>query len=529
VPDPTDLAHLRHELHTPLNHIIGYSEMLLEELDDAGAGEAVGALRQIHADARQVLERVDDFLSPARIAAGGVDLGALPRALGLTLQTLIAATEALAARAAVIGAGHVITDVERIASAARLLAALAAHGGTGGIGEPRVALPAAGSTEGAPGAGDGVILVVDDNEGNRELLARRLVRDGHRVLAASNGKAALETLAGEPVDLVLLDVMMPEMNGYEVLQHLKADPALRDMPVLMISSLDEIDSVVRCIELGAEDYLPKPFNPVLLRARIGACLEKVRLRAQEKRHLAELAEWNRSLEERVAQQVAELERVGRLKRFFSPQLAELIVAGGAEDPLKTHRRELTVLFLDLRGFTAFAETAEPEEIMAVLREYHREMGQLILAHEGTLEHFAGDGMMVFFNDPVPVPNPAERAIRMALAMRARVATLTASWRKQGYELDFGVGVAQGYATLGAIGFEGRWEYGAVGTVCNLASRLCSEARPGQVLVSRKVMAAVEDLVETEPVGELSLKGFHRPVSAFNVLRLREPAERHAAG
>jgi class 3 adenylate cyclase len=531
VPDPADLAHLRHELHTPLNHIIGYSEMLLEELDDPGAAEAVGVLRQIRADARQVLERVDDFLSPARVESGGVDLGALPRALGLTLQTLVAATQALRARAAAIGAGHVLPDVERIASAASLLSTLTAHGGVGEGGEPRVAPPAAtptGPADGAtPGAG-GLILVVDDNEGNRELLTRRLVRDGHRVVTASHGKAALETLAQEQVDVVLLDVMMPEMNGYEVLQHLKADPALRDVPVLMISSLDEIDSVVRCIELGAEDYLPKPFNPVLLRARIGACLEKLRLRAQEKRHAAELAEWNQKLEERVAQQVAELERVGRLKRFFSPQLAELIVAGGAEDPLRTHRRELTVVFLDLRGFTAFAETAEPEEIMGVLRTYHREMGQIIVAHEGTLEHFAGDGMMVFFNDPVPIPNPAERAVRMAVAMRARVSTLTAEWRKQGYELDFGVGIAQGYATLGAIGFEGRWEYGAIGTVANLASRLCSEARPGQILVARKVLGAVEELVQAEPVGELTLKGFRRPVPAFNVVRLRDASEDHAA-
>src|SRR5262249_34596257 len=221
--------------------------------------------------------------------------------------------------------------------------------------------------------------------------------------------------------------------------------------------------------------------------------------------------------------VAELERVGRLRRFFSPQLAELIVAGGAEDPLRTHRRELTVVFLDLRGFTAFAETAEPEEVMTVLRDYHAEMGRVILAHEGTLEHFAGDGMMVFFNDPVPVPNPAERAVRMALAMRARVGGLTTRWRKQGYELDFGVGIAQGYATIGAIGFEGRWEYGAVGTVANLASRLCSDAKPGQILVTRKVLPSVDELIEAEPVGELSLKGFHRPVPAFNVLRLRDSA------
>ena len=219
--------------------------------------------------------------------------------------------------------------------------------------------------------------------------------------------------------------MMPDLDGYAVLQQLKADPALRDIPVLMISALDELDSVVRCIQLGAEDYLGKPFEPVLLQARIGACLEKKRLHDQEERHRRELAELNQTLERRVAEQVAQLERLGRLKRFFSPQLAELIVAGGADDPLKTHRREVTVVFVDLRGFTAFAETAEPEEVMGVLREYHAEMGRLIMAHEGTLERFTGDGMMIFFNDPVEVPNPAERAIRMAVAMRDVIASLAA--------------------------------------------------------------------------------------------------------
>jgi class 3 adenylate cyclase len=288
----------------------------------------------------------------------------------------------------------------------------------------------------------------------------------------------------------------------------------------MISALDEIASVVRCIELGAEDYLSKPFDPVLLRARIGACLEKKRLHDQEVRHRQELAEWNRTLEQRVEQQLAQLERLGRLKRFFSPQLAELIVAGGAEDPLQTHRREVTVVFLDLRGFTAFAETTDPEEVMGVLREYHAAMGELILAHEGTLERFTGDGMMVFFNDPVPVPDPAERAIRMALAMRHRVDELTVAWQKRGYDLQLGVGIAQGYATIGAIGFEGRWDYGAIGTVTNLAARLCGDAKPGQILVPRRLLATVEEMVETEPVGELSLKGFHRPVTAHNVMRLK---------
>ncbi len=215
-----------------------------------------------------------------------------------------------------------------------------------------------------------------------------------------------------------------------------------------------------------------------------------------------------------------VEKLSRLKRFFSPQLAELIVTGGADDPLKTHRREVTVAFLDLRGFTAFAETSEPEEVMGVLREYHAEMGKLILDHEGTLERFTGDGMMIFFNDPVPVPNPAERAVRMALAMRDRVAALLGRWRKRGYELDLGVGIAQGYATIGAIGFEGRWDYGAIGTVTNLAARLCGEAKPGQILIALRVAGEVEDLIEAEEVGPLALKGLAKPVPAFNVVRLR---------
>jgi class 3 adenylate cyclase len=288
----------------------------------------------------------------------------------------------------------------------------------------------------------------------------------------------------------------------------------------MISALDETASVVRSIELGAEDYLPKPCDAVLLRARIGACLEKKRLRDQETQHALELADWNRTLEQRVQEQVAQVERLGRLKRFFSPQLAELIVAGGAEDPLRTHRREITVVFLDLRGFTSFAETAEPEEVMGVLREYHDAMGRLILEHEGTLERFAGDGMMVFFNDPVPVDNPAERAVRMAAAMRDRVRELRAAWRKRGHDLDLGVGIAQGYATIGAIGFEGRWDYGAIGTVTNLAARLCAEAQGGQVLITSRVAAAVEELMDVEEVGTLSLRGLTKPVPTFNVVRLR---------
>ena len=215
-----------------------------------------------------------------------------------------------------------------------------------------------------------------------------------------------------------------------------------------------------------------------------------------------------------------LESLSRLKRFFSPQLAEAIVTGGADDPLKTHRREVTVVFLDLHGFTAFAETAAPEDVMGVLREYHEAMGKLILAHEGTLERFTGDGMMIFFNDPVPVADAAERAVRMAVAMRDRVTALSSQWRKRGYELGLGIGIAQGYATIGAIGFEGRWDYGAIGTVTNLAARLCSEARAEQILLAARVASEVEGLVETDEVGALALKGFARPVPAFRLVRLK---------
>jgi signal transduction histidine kinase/class 3 adenylate cyclase len=364
------------------------------------------------------------------------------------------------------------------------------------------------------------ILYAEDNPDLRQHV-RDLLAPDHTVFLAVDGHDGLEKARTYHPDLIISDHMMPRMSGRGLLRAIREDPMLRSTPVIFLTARAGADARIESLEAGADDYLAKPFDAAELRARVRNLL---RAREQERELAAlnrQLAELNRSLERRVEEQVAQLERLGRLKRFFSPQLAELIVAGGAEDPLKSHRREVTVVFVDLRGFTAFAESVEPEELMAVLRDYHAEMGQVILRFEGTLERFTGDGLMVFFNDPVPVPDPAARAVQMAVAMRDRVARLTEGWRRRDYELDFGMGIAQGYATIGAIGFEGRWDYGAIGAVTNLAARLCGEARPGQILISRRLLASVEALVEVEPLGALALKGFHRPVDAYNVVRLKE--------
>jgi len=347
------------------------------------------------------------------------------------------------------------------------------------------------------------ILVVDDVAVNVKLLADLLGVKGYAVVTAAGGAEALEKLDKEQPALVLLDVMMPGMSGYDVCRKIRQNPATAMLPVIMVTALDPTQERVKGIDAGADDFLTKPINQPELLARVKSLL-RIKLLHDE------LADWNRTLEQRVEQQLAQLDRLERLKRFFSPQLAELIVSGDAEDPLKSHRREITVVFLDLRGFTAFAETSEPEEVMGVLREYHVTMGRAIVEHEGTLERFTGDGMMIFFNDPVLVPDGPERAVRMAMAMRAQVDELI-------YELDFGVGIAEGYATIGAIGFEGRMDYGAIGTVTNMAARLCGEAKPRQILIAQRVFAAVEALVEVEELGGLALKGFSKPVPAFNVL------------
>ncbi len=371
-----------------------------------------------------------------------------------------------------------------------------------------------------------LILVVDDVTDNVEILEMRLASQGYAVATASDGAEALDKTRELRPDLVLLDIMMPGLDGIETVRRLKADPSLPFIPVILVTARTDAEDVVAGLESGGDDYLTKPVDHAALMARVRAMLRIKALQdtvRQQKEQLeaqaAELEGWNRTLERRVAAQLGEIERVGRLKRFLAPQLAELIVAKGEDSILDLHRRDIVVVFCDLRGFTAFAETAEPEEVIALLRDYHAALGPLVGRFEGTLDRFFGDGLMVFFNDPLPCPDPAARAVCMALEMREAAAGLLVRWRRQGRQLGFGVGVAQGFATLGRIGFDERIDYTAIGTVSNLAARLCAEAGDGQILVSERIAAALDGIARCEPLGEVSLKGFSRPVAVANVLGL----------
>ncbi|MGQ0672477.1 MAG: response regulator [Hyphomicrobium sp.] len=364
------------------------------------------------------------------------------------------------------------------------------------------------------------ILIADDNPDNLDIFKTRLAVHGYEIVTAVDGEEALSEARSKLPDLILLDVMMPKMDGVEVCRRLKSDKSMPFMPIVMLTAKAGTQDVVAALEAGADEYLTKPIEHGALVARVRSMLRIKALNDTVREQAAKLADWNATLERRIEEQVALLDRLSKLKRFFSPQLAEAILAGGAADPLITHRREVVVVYLDLRGFTSFAETSEPEEVMGVLREYHAAMGKLVLEHEGTLERFTGDGMMIFFNDPVVVPDPAERAVRMAVAVRDRIGEISVGWRKRGHELALGIGIAKGYATIGAIGFEGRMDYGAIGTVTNLAARLCGEAKGGQILTTRKTLSDFEHLVDAEFLGEMSLKGFAKPVSLYAILSLK---------
>jgi len=357
------------------------------------------------------------------------------------------------------------------------------------------------------------ILIVDDEPFNLDLLEQELGDHHYDIERAGDGAEALEKVDSFKPDVILLDYMMPKMNGIEVVKRLRQDERYKSLPVILLTAKGSQEDKVRGLDAGADDYVVKPFDSFELLARVRAMMRIKQLHDS-------LEELNRSLAEKVEEQVAEIGKMGRLKRYLSPQVAEAVLKKDDDSLFKTHRREITVVFLDLRGFTAFSDSAEPEEIMELLRSYHAEMGKLVFKFEGTLERFAGDGIMIFFNDPIPCEDHAERAVRMAVEMRSKAGELRAGWLKRGYDLDLGIGLAASYATLGNIGLEGRMDYGAVGNVTNLASRLCDEAKGGQILTNQKTLSKVEHLVESEPLAELKLKGFARPVGAFNIVGVK---------
>src|SRR5260370_921745 len=350
-----------------------------------------------------------------------------------------------------------------------------------------------------------LILVVDDVPDNVEILQLRLESQGYEIITAGDGEEALAIVRDKLPDLVLLDIQMPKLDGIETVKRLKADAGLPFIPVIMVTARADAKDVVAGLEAGGDDYLTKPVDQAALVARSRAML---RIKA--------LHDTVQEQARRLEDQAGEIQRIGTLKRFLAPQFAEMIVSQGEDRILQSHRRDIVVVFCDLRGFTSFAETAEPEEMLDLLREYHEALGPLVTRSEGTLGHFSGDGIMVFFNDPLPCPDPPERAVRIAVEMREAVARLQVDWRRRGREIGFGVGIAQGYATLRQIGFAERIDYTAIGTVCNLAARLCDQATDGQILISKRVAGAVEADVRLDEIGDLALKGLSQAVAVYNV-------------
>jgi len=373
-------------------------------------------------------------------------------------------------------------------------------------------------------AGEAKILVVDDVPQNVRLLEALLTSHGYAVVSATDGSGALELVESEDPDLVLLDVVMPKMDGYTVCRHLREREETALLPVIMLTASLGPEKT-RAIEVGADDFIQKPLDHHELLTRVRSLLRIKRYHDTITLQAGELLELNRTLEGRVQEQVQELERLQRLRRFLSPQLADALVFAGDESILESHRRQVAMFFADLRGWTSFVDAVEPEELMRVLGEFHATIGALVRRFEATVGFIEGDGVQLFFNDPIEVPDAALRAVRLGCALREGMAELTPRWQKRGYDLDFGAGIALGYATCGEVGFEGRSDYAAIGAVTNLASRLADEASAGQILIAQRLYAEVEDHVEVEPVGEFELRGFQRPVAAFNVLAVHAaPAE-----
>jgi adenylate cyclase len=369
----------------------------------------------------------------------------------------------------------------------------------------------------------GRILVVDDQRANVEMLCELLRSRGYLVDGVYDGESALQKVAEMKPDLVISDIRMPGIDGYELTQRLRDNPATELLPVVLVTSLEDRDGHderIKGIEAGADDFLTKPVRYAELFARVRSLLRVKVLQDEVRRQAEELRDWNERLEERVREQVAAIDRLAKMKRFFSPPVADAIVAGGV-DMLEPHRREITAVFLDLRGFTAFTDRADPDAVMDLLSEYHNAMGSLVDRYGGTLEHFAGDGVLIFFNDPIPVDRPAVKAVRMAIDLQQAFVPISQAWARRGHEVALGVGIAQGEATLGVIGFEQRWEYAAIGAIPNLAARLCSQAKGGEILIDAVTYADVSDIANAEPIGPQALRGFTQPIPAFRLTGLKK--------
>ncbi|HLQ33378.1 MAG TPA: response regulator [Chloroflexota bacterium] len=364
------------------------------------------------------------------------------------------------------------------------------------------------------------VLAVDDQATNLRLLDAVLSPLGYTVVTAANGQEALDKLEAEQPDLILTDIMMPVMDGYELCRRVRQNEATRFLPIITVTGTAEAERL-KALLAGADDFVRKPFDRAELRARVKSLLRVKEYHDRVEAQAKEMADLNLALAAKVQEQMTELERLNQLRRFLPPQLLEEVAKPGGEALLESHRRQIAVVFTDLRGFTSFAETAEPEEVMHALRDYHQVLGPLVQRHNGTVGFFSGDGLMIFFNDPIPCDDPATQAVLMAASMRDQMAPLTASWSQRRIDLSFSAAIAFGYATLGRVGFAGRSDYTAIGSVVNQAARLCGEAGGGEVLVDQRVLAAVEGVADIEPAGEFRLKGFARPVPGYKLLGVRK--------
>jgi len=529
-------AHLRHELRTPLNAIIGYSEMLLGDADDLGLAGYVSDLNQILSAGHNLLEIINDLLDPSQVASSDVvfNLASLVANLHyrvrIPLNSIIGFSEILLENAAEQGRLDIILDLRKIHSAAELFlsrvneiidfskidAGLMASGPEVSDRSSLIYRALTSLRESAPdragvtGGESGAILVVDDNEINRDLLSRYLERQGYTVQVADNGRRALEMIATGAFDLVLLDIMMPELNGYQVLQHLKKSETWRDLPVIMISALDEIDSAIRCIELGAADYLRKPFNPVLLRARVQACLEKKRLLDLKVAQQRQLHELNAALElrNRFIRQT--------FGSYLSDEIVDAILENGGLK-IGGEKRPATMLMADLRGFTSLSERLPAEDVVAMINIYLETMTEIIQKYQGTIDEFIGDAILVIFGAPVLRPDDPQRAVACAVEMQVAMTSVNERNRRAGYpEIALGVGINTGEVVVGNIGSQKRIKYAVVGRAVNLTARIESYTVGGQIFISDSTLDECGDILRIDSAMKVMPKGVKKPLTIHEV-------------